>query len=369
MKKLILLIGLLFYFHILWAQTFLETVENRFFESSTAPRIGLEIELTGITQQEMGDILQKELGGRLEWKEILEDNLDSKTGKYETYTVHELHLVDSLMKKNVVIKPEDNVTENANIGELKAKTRVYEIVTPPIRYWQAIPLQKALDNLKLQGAQGTLEGHAVAIQINVEMGGGDSKKITAQKIISILRNYLRSENRQAIAAELMVPEFRKMFLGDYSEGMMRRIMDTSYRPTNAQFFFDFMYRQSLEVLGEPRAWQMKESEARKTLRRILKKQPFDGLLPVVKWNYIRTSAVLMFLYPNDWLSRYLIKTTWFHKYPILEFRETNSDFQLLKRIRQFLGLVQYSEAKGDLVWSRESQSLSDVTSIRCSLLF
>ena len=350
-------------FSVASANTFLDYAENSLFNPENAPRIGLEVELTGLTQQEIGEELQKALGGALKWVTIMEDNLNSHTRKIETYPVHELHLVNSSMVADVIIKPEDNVTENADMAEQKARTRIYEIVTPPIRYEQAIPLLAALESMQLKGAQGTRDGHAVAIQVNVEMGEGDPKNISALKILAILRNYLKPEHRESIAHELQAPAFRQMYLGLYTPGMMSRILDNNYRPSNKQFFFDFMYRQSLELLGVREAWIMPEAKARKALQSILAQRPFDEILPVVKWNYIRASAVLMFLYPKDWLSRYLHDTTWFHQYPILEFREANSDFLLLKRIKQFLGIVQYSETHGDIVWSE------GMSQLQCRQLF
>ncbi len=350
-------IRLLFFVHFLInvsaarAETFLGHAENILFSSHDAPRIGLEIELTGLSQQEIGEELQRTLGGKLVWMEVIEDNLNSITRQMETYTVHELHLAGSSMGEDVIIKPEDNVIENKDMAQHKAHTRIYEIVTPPIYYEQAIPLQGALDAMQARGALGTRDGHAVAIQVNVEMGEGDPKKISAIKILAILKNYLKPEHRASIAHELQAPEFRQKYLGLYTPGMMSRILDPAYRPSNKQFFFDFMYRQTLELLGIREAWMMPEPQARKTLQRLLMQRPFDDILPVVKWNFIRTSAVLMFLYPNDWLSRYLVGTTWFHNFPVLEFREANSDFLLLKRIQQFLGVVQYSEKHGEMIWS------------------
>lgn len=351
MKQIVLCLVFVLQVSFAFAQTFLEFSENTLFNPQGSPRIGLEIELTGLTQDEIGVELEKTLGGTLVWVEKSEDNLDSVTGQLETYTVHELHLVGSSMGKEVIIKPEDNVTRNTDMAAQKARTRIYEIVTPPIRYEQAIPLQTALEAMQKKGAQGTLEGHAVAIQVNVEMGEGDPKKISSIKILAILRNYLKPEHRLSIAQELLVPDFRQGYLGMYTPGMMSRILDITYRPSNRQFFFDFMYRQSLELLGVSDAWTMSEKRARQELQEVLKYKTFDDILPVVKWNYIRTSAVLMFLYPDDWLSKYLTETTWFHKYPILEFREANSDFQLLKRVKQFLGIVQHSENHGDVMWT------------------
>jgi len=347
MKKTGLILCLLFLSQFSFAKNLLDHSEQFFFNQTKAPRVGLEIELTGLSALEIAEIIKSHLGGKVLTKNRIDKELDPETGRWIRYKVQELHIVGSSMGE-VIVKPEDNSTSNNNVSENYEQTSIFEIVTPPIYFEQVEPLQRALNEMKTRGAQGTLDGHAIAIQVNVEIGEGQPKKIKAETILRILRNYLNPEARESIGQALMVADFRRPYLGLFTEGMMSRILDIDYKPTNKKLFFDFMYRQSLELLGQDQAWEMPESEARELLPKLMEGKNFDVLLPVMKYNFIRVSAVLMFLFPNDWISQYMASTGWFHRYPILEFREANSDFILLKRVKQFLGIVQFSENRGEL---------------------
>ncbi len=347
MKKTLIVLTFLFWGHLSFAQNFLDQSERFLFNPKEAPRIGLEVELTGLNALEMAEVLKIHLGGKVIKKSRIEKEMDIETGRMISYRVHELHLIGSSMG-SVIVKPEDNSTSNTKVLDNYAQTRIFEIVTPPIRVEQVPPLQDALDEMKRRGAMGTLDGYAVAIQVNVEMAEGNPDKIKAKNILSILRNYLKPEHRQQIQKDLKVADFRQPYLGLFTPGMMDRILDPGYEPSNKKFFLDFMYRQSLELLGERGAWTLSETEVREKLPQLIENRNFDVLLPVMKYNYIRVSAVLMFLFPDDWISQYMDRTGWFHRYPILEFREANSDFILLKRVKQFLGIVQHSVTVGDI---------------------
>ncbi len=346
MKKAFLVLTIFLIAQLSLGQSLLDHSEKKLFSPSNAPRVGLEIELTGLHAMKIAEILKSHLGGKILAQTRIEKELDIETGRLNKFKVHELHIVGSSMG-TVIVKPEDNSTSNSKVSDNYAQTRIFEIVTPPIYFEQVEPLQNALDEMKARGALGTLDGFAVAIQVNVEMGEGRPKKIKAENILRILRNYLKPESRENISRDLKVADFRLPYLGMFTPGMMSRILNPNYNPSNKKFFFDFMYRQSLELLGEERAWQMTKQEARELLPKLMADKNFDVLLPVMKYNYIRVSAVLMYLFPKDWISRYMARTGWFHRYPILEFREANSDFILLKRVKQFLGIVQFSENRGE----------------------
>ncbi len=361
MKKTLIFFVVFFIARLSLAWNLLDYSEKKFFNPSNAPRIGLEIELTGLHPLSIAEILKSHLGGRIVQKYRIETELDPTTGDFVEFEVNELHIVNSSMG-DVVVKPEDNSTENSNVSDNYAQTRIFEIVTPPIHYAQVERLQNALDEMKERGALGTLDGFAVAIQVNVEMGEGRPAKIKAENILRILRNYLKPDSRHKISRELMVAKSRLSYLGLFTPGMMLRILNPDYKPSNKKLFFDFMYRQSLELLGEKQAWQMAENEARELLPKLLADKNFDVLLPVMKYNFIRVSAVLMYLFPNDWISQYLARTGWFHRYPVLEFREANSDFILSKRVKQFLGIVQFSENRGEIDFqNKEFIQLNKVT--------
>lgn len=339
---------LLFSASTVWGKNLLQIAEQSYFQAETAPRIGLEIELTGLNPNDIIEILRQHLGGEVSERQRVEKAMEPGNSEVKEYLIRELLLVNSSMG-TVVVKPEDNSTSNSKVEDNYAKTRIFEIVTPPIVVEQVSPLQEALEEMRRLGALGTSDGFAVAIQVNVEMGEGNAERIKAIDILQVLRNYLSPDNRKSIASELKAASYRQPYLGLFSPEMMSKILNPNYKPSNQQFFMDFMYRQSLEILGVKDAWLFSDEESRARLFTELEGKNFDVLLPVMKYNHIRVSAVLMFLFPEDPLSRYLDHTGWFHRYPILEFREPNNDFKLLTRVRQFLGLIQFSKSRGELL--------------------
>lgn len=328
------------------AQVLLQRAQEEFFNPASAPRVGLEVELAGLSVDRTVEILKSVLGGKITDNLVYEHYIDPITREDVRYTVTEKILVGSKIG-DIKVKPEDNVISNANLKNAVAQTPLVEIVTSPI-YVESVPaFQEAIDEIRRQGALGTSDGFAVAIQVNVEIAQGIRENMKPSDLLNLLRNYLNAENHRDIAREINVAAIRERYLGEYTKGMMKRIMNPSYQPNWGQFHFDFMYRQSLELLGYGESsWTKSRRQVKKLLQKELEAKGFESILRVVKWNNLRISSLFMFLYPNDWLTKYLIETTWFHKYPIIEFREPNSDFRVKDRVEQLVGFIQQSEVEG-----------------------
>ncbi|MCC6138805.1 MAG: amidoligase family protein [Bdellovibrionaceae bacterium] len=342
----------------LQAQSLLQDAREHYFDPTTAPRIGLEVELAGLTVQETVEVLQRVLGGKITAHLVNEHYIDPITREDVRYTITEKILVDSVIG-NITVKPESNVISNTNLKDALAVTPLVEIVTAPMTVAGVPAFQDAIDAIKQRGAMGTSDGFAVAIQVNVEFGKGIKEQMSVDTLLNLLRSYLNPENHKNISEDLRVVQIRKKYLGQYSAGMMARILDTNYKPTWSEFHFDFMYRQSLELLGYGDAsWTKTPRLVKKILKRELELKGFEAILRVVKWNNLRISSLFLFMFPNDWFSRYLMKTTWFHSYPIYEFREPNSDFKVLERVEQLIGFVQQSEKVGVISLPVDNKRLS-----------
>ncbi len=350
----------------LWSFTgfsapFFKTLQEEYFEPSQPQIIGIEVEIGGLRVNKVADLLRKSLNGKIVGVERIESQKDLETGRIEHFRVKEKELRESLIG-TIVIKPEDNGTDDSHLVDNYKHTRLVEIVTSPIDFESVILFQGAIEKIEDSGALGTDAGLAISTQVNVEMGGGERENIHVTDILNILRNYLKSDHRKMITKELKVPEQRKKYLGLFSPGMMERISDRKYKPEWETFFFDFMYRQSLEVIGFKNAWEIADDEGRALLKDHLTQNGFKDILPVIKWNYIRVSSLMMFMFPEDWLSQYLKDTTWFHAYPILEFRESNTDFQVASRTMKILGLVYASLDEGEF----EFKKLGILPARKCS---
>lgn len=359
MKRGLFLLGFLWGVSA-FAQSLLTVSENIYFNPSTAHRVGLEVELAGLSVDEITKAAQKVLGGSIQTHRKLESYVNAKTGRLEHFRIKEKELVDSLIG-SLAIKPEDNGTDNSDLKESFAKSQIVEVVTAPLSFSQVVLFQEALNEIRAQGALGTEGGFPISIQVNVELGEGQPENIMVKDVLNIMRNYLKPLHRQQIADELNVPSFRQKYLGLYSPGMMSRILSASYNPSWEEFFLDFMYRQSLEVLGYQEAWSLSEEKVRETLKQELAEKSFEAILPVIKWNYVRASSLFMYMFPDDWLTVHLEETTWFHRYPILEFREPNNDFNVLGATKKIMGLVQRSLKEGEFThWTSRTSSTDDL---------
>ncbi len=125
------------------------------------------------------------------------------------------------------------------------------------------------------------EGLAVSIQVNEEVSKGVRADMKTKETLDLIRNYLSPENRQDIAATTQVPDFRKKYLGLYSPGFMKKAMDASYNPSWREFYDDFRYRQTLELLGHQQAWTAKMKDLRPLFWSEINTRGFEVLLPVV----------------------------------------------------------------------------------------
>lgn len=319
-------------------------------------RTGLESEVTGLSQEDITGILQDRLGGQVTQVHNRYNFTDSH-GAEHTYRTRDLVLHSSSLN-TVVIKPEDN---SPTLDELSnvAIPRVIEIVTAPLYFQQVRQYQVVLDVLNVAGAHGTTDTEAVAFQVNVEIAP-KGQAVDTELVLTILRNYLRPENRVEIAEHLNVPDIRKVYVGYPQPGFMKRIFSPDYHPTAEQLYMDSMYRSCLEFLNDPRAWTYTDAQARRALKRSIEKDGFEGVLQVLKWNYVRYSSLMMSMFPDEWLTKYLISTEWFKPHPILEFREPNSDFRAVDHVEWILGLVAASKEVGDF-------TASSLKSRRCAL--
>lgn len=315
-------------------------------------RTGLEVEFSGLKLDVVTKVLKNIAGGtpKLETEDyVYVDPTDGKSHHYlNNYTTNESPTLGLL-----VAKPEDNAPTLAELHKLMGdsnrvrETHVIEVVTAPLWPRQLPLFQAALNELSLRGGVGTTPEEAVAFQVNVEMGHGDPGLIYPEDVTTILRNYLRPQNRAAIRAHMQVPLIRQKYLGYPAPGFRERLFSPGYLPDWDRLYMDSMYRSVLEELKDPEAWTCTDNQARARVKAAVRRWGFEVVLPVLKWNFVRYSSLMMFMRPNEWLSKELIKTQWFHGYPILEFREPNNTFNAVAPVDFVLSFVAASQELGD----------------------
>lgn len=331
---------------------FLQILETRYFYDYETVRFGIEVEYTNVSLEESAKIAQEVLGGK-----VIETK--SKEGL-------DVIILQGSKIGDLKIKVETNQT-----GErISDKSEwVYEIVGPPLTFKQNLHLQEYLTRLKQAGAHGSEGGIPVSIQTNTEVNfKGENRKITAADVeleFTVMRNFYI--NYEQIMRELSPVPSRLKFIQPISPGMLKRMKDPGYQPNAKQILDDYIYRQSLELLGNKQAWNLPISE----VKRLIRKMGFPIVKRVVKLNPYRFSSMLMELFPNDpYFAKYL-KYTWTFSAPITEQRARNNDFDLVSPMKQIIGLRNATIELGLFKYNGYSSGIESLRAIvpACSSLF
>ncbi len=342
-----------------------------FHDPKDSIRVGIEVEFTGITVEEAIAIVQKAIGGNINYKNVNWPMMIVESDG----RVHEVDLVQhrgviskNATQGNIVIKPEFNDTSGVTTRENIQTKVVIELLTSPgpIRFPGVVELQKALDQLQKHGAIGTRADVAVSLQVNVEIAGGKAEHIKAKDIVNLLRNYLRAEHRQQIMDRYNVPEARMQYIQPISPGFMERLLDSGYNPTLLQLKDDAIYRQLKELLGDrERAWSAPIPEIRReVMDYVIKTDAFNSkdspLFRVIKFSPLKVASLLFYAFPKDPLGLLAEKNLWIKLIPAVEFRDRNNDFQVVTAVREAVGMVRASETFGSFVFDPRLMPAQDL---------
>jgi hypothetical protein len=319
-----------------FATDLLTTAENVFFDPHDQTRMGIEVEFSNLSPLRTAKLISSKLGVPYTYVGVTESDGVIHLPVPGTRQVFEI-LSPTLGK--ILVKQESNTTDDDDSDFSQGVT---ELVTEPLQFSQLPALQFLLTSVKDEGARGTTKTLAVATQINTEIGEGKRENIKAQVIVDILRSYVRKEHRVQIEESLNVPKIRQQYLKSFSKGFLKKLLDSAYKPTERELYDDYMYRQSLEILGVRGSWTLPIEDAREKLL-----AQRDPIVPsVIKLNAIRISSVLMFLFPEDPLTKIIEKSEWAFPRPLIEFRERNTDFTIETAAKQVLGLKSAAEKYG-----------------------
>ncbi len=355
-----------------------ESVLDTFADAHYSPgnsKVGIEIELTGLPINRILELLIDPgvLGGKVEEKPRYLKMKEPVAGLADVVAVPGYKIRDSKAGKLLVKLEGNELTPSESFDKVLAAS-VTEIVSSPIEKQEMIDaLQRALSVLEANGAIGTADRNAVSIQVNWEVvPEAEVKSLSPMVIVNILKTFLAPLNRQIIASELNVPSFRQRYLGNLTPGAQDKILSSSYRVISwRDLYDDLVYRQLAELLiGRKAAWSEPIDKIRPIVFSAVRSKGLPFLLPVVKWGYVRWSSILLLAVPDDPISKYLVESKWFKALPILEFREPNNDFKVVRAVRRLVSLAQVTKRDGAMVdlssWDPSSKSFRPRS---CSAIF
>jgi len=316
---------------------------EEYFDKTHAPRVGMEVEIRGLSQEEISQILINKLGGRLEKRADNIKYVDKTDGNKEKISEAILYKVKGKLIDRIDVKAEGNGIDPSDYENSRKNPVLVEVITHgPLTYEQLEVFSEAIDDIKKAGASGTDHNTAVSIQANVELVDENIQKDPGKFLLNLLRNYYKDDHYKLLEQEFPLIAGRDVYVGEYSPGFMRKIRSTDYNPTTKELFDDFFYRQSAEYLGFDNAWSGTIDEVKDIIKKALTVDEFGKILRVMKYNDLRISSFLIYLFPEDWMSQFIVSTNWVKPRPLVEFRRPNNTFKVLEIAAGAMGLVQKS---------------------------
>lgn len=341
----------------------LYTAETLFFNPKDLRRFGVEIEFSGLSPEEAVTVIRKTVGGRVTVDtDIVVGGIKEKLPNgqiiYQTRELSYYTIKDTLIG-DIRIIPELN--EIGEIVDLNKTTPFVEVVTSPIQLDSLPSLQKIATALQKAGAIGTHPGNPVGIHVTLEIGKGHiNQYYTPNFLVDLMRNYMSPKHRKLMDKDLLIPGCRKKYLGQYSPGFTKRLMDRGYRPTLDQLYEDFIYRQTLELMDKKyalTAWSWPISKVERLVRNAA--NPFNPR--VAKFHSLRITSLLVAYRPDDPMSKLFTETwDWITPGPVVEIREFNNDFDVVTPVKRSLGMLSATDTFGTF---KHNILLEEITSL------
>lgn len=306
------------------------------FRAEQAPLVGVEIEFSGLTQQEAAEIVHQVVGGKLVIEAKRQSDWNNKV--INEYWVHKIKRskIGSLR-----LKPEDN-GQHASVERWETLPTTLELISEgPLTADQMRSFDAIAERLNQAGAIGTEGKNAVSLQFTMDVST-DAKQGPVE-LLQFLRLYFSEDFQKSLELHWPIPQVRLPYVGQFSDGFQSRLMNPFYKPNWDQLFVDYMLRNTLEFVDGPTVWAMDQLSLENRMRELIDQKGLEPLIRGLKWNSVRLSSLFLFLFSDHWLSQYLVWTEWFKPMPAIELRDLNNDFRVWDAYRSLVGLKQISD--------------------------
>jgi len=207
-------------------------------------RVGLEVELGGLSLECTLEVIHAVLGGSIELtSRTVGRVVDTRLGKFQVEFDH------SLLQKRSYLRPlerigwldreDDEAAQRIEDSVLRVASEIVpiEVVTPPIRCDELDELDELWEALRSAGAQGTYDSplFAFGLHLNPELPARDLPTVLAfTRAFLLLEEWLMSASHVALTRRI------SPFIRSFPEAYRRVVLPPDYAPNAAQFVDDYL---------------------------------------------------------------------------------------------------------------------------------
>lgn len=202
-------------------------------------RIGIEIELAGISPDVMSQLIQELFGGRIIEKTRFEfEIIDTDLGDFilELDSAYLKTLAEEEAKKKGEPSQLASITADflAKASELLVP---WEIVTAPINFEDTAKLNPLVAKLREKGALGTRHAlhYAFGVHLNPEL-----PKLDSRTIVNYLRAYFCLYDWIAAQEKIDLARQLSPYINHFQKDYIRKVVDWAYQPSQSQLIDDYL---------------------------------------------------------------------------------------------------------------------------------
>lgn len=274
-------------------------------------RVGIEIEMTGLTLEQLTEEVATQLHGQISQKGRYERQIEDTQGLNWVVEL-DFHLLKQMGREQ---RSNDRLTDDLGdtaedaLAWLAENLVPLELVSPPLPLDRLDEVETMIERLRLAGARGSSDRlvNAFGLQLNPEIPNAETSTLTAI-IKAFLCLYEWLHKRAQIDVSRQITSYINPFPGSY----VKKVIDPDYWPEQQQLISDYLIdnptrNRALDCLPLFKHLNA-EQVARVTQDPLIKARPtFHYRLPSSE---IHLSSWGLHSSWNDWLQvEYLAKDT------------------------------------------------------------
>jgi hypothetical protein len=198
-------------------------------------RIGIELEMAGVSLETMAEAVRAEFGGRVETDNTFVFRVcESEVGDFQleldARVLKDRAYRDHLARLGIELDDSDEAALERWLADTAGRLVPHEIVAPPIPV-DALPrLDRVRAALQQAGALGTERSvlYAFGLQINIEVHRTD-----ADWLLAVLRSFLLLVEVLKAAGTIDLARRLSPYIRDFPGAFVRYVLDPSFHPDRA----------------------------------------------------------------------------------------------------------------------------------------
>jgi len=214
---------------------------NQTKKETNQPKVGFELEFSGLSLGEVASIITKQYGGTVH--SMHKNLLNIKETELGNFIVElDAKLLKDLAKASKKNKEENNLDINGVIEKILSKTLEnavpVEVVYPPVSISKIDKCDELVTLLRKQGAMGTKNKFIAGFGLHINP---EITNINVETILAYIQSFILLEPWLRKRINVDFTRMMSPFIQSYKRGYKKLVLSKDYNPSMLQLIKDYIY--------------------------------------------------------------------------------------------------------------------------------